>query len=191
MRSWTTGERNELRMMVAHGLTFEVIAERLGRTRKAIAIAVLRAGIRSTRQANWSTAEIRRARMLYDGGMSCTRIGAVLRRTEASVRAQLNRRGGLDSVRKRTSRRRDYTTAYSLWARGLTMTEVLLVLGESVTETRKRTMNTWVRRYAKRANLPVPAPHGRNRTNWERVEAERRRMYGEAVPPLDRMCATS
>jgi hypothetical protein len=186
MRSWTTHEIAELKRLSREGVPLREIAERLERTHKATAIQALRVGIVSPRQRQWSTVEIRRARMMYDAGSSPTVIAERLARTERSVRAQLARHGGLDRRRKGATRRKHDVTAYALWMRGLTATEVLIVLDRRSDHNARRGLCAWLTRYAERARLPVPAPHRRYRVDWDRVEAARRELYGPAVQPLDR-----
>jgi DNA-binding CsgD family transcriptional regulator len=179
-------EIEELRRLSREGLPLREIAVRLERTHKSVAAHVLRVGLRSPRQSNWSTVEIRRARQMYDGGSSPTVIAERLGRTARGVRAQLSRHGGLDLARKGSSRRKHDVNAYALWMRGLTASEILLVLGREVDGNKRRGMCMWLKTYAARARLPTPTPHGRHAVDWQRVEAARRELYGPAVQPLDR-----
>lgn len=177
-RRWTAEEDALLRQWSREGVPVQAMAERLGRTFRGTAQRRERIGCTSPKQRHWSSVEIARARRMYDGGVSPTRIAEALHRTPASVRKQLGRHGGLDYARKGIARRRDDTRVYDLRRRGLIFREILLVLRgpEWDTDHHVRTLATWFRRYLERVRLPTPEVPQRRRVDPARVEAERQRL---------------
>lgn len=177
-RRWTAEEDQLLRVWSRDGVPVQTMAERLGRTFRGTAQRRDRIGCTSPKQRHWSSVELARARRMYDGGISPMRIAEQLHRTQASVRKQLARHGGLDIGRKGMARRRDDTRVYDLRRRGLIFREIVLVLRGEVGDMahHARTLATWFRRYLERVRLPAPQVKQRRRVDYARVEAERQRL---------------
>ena len=182
-RLWTAEEDALLRQWSREGVAVQAMADRLQRTFRGTAQRRERLALKSSKQRHWSSVELARARRMYDSGMSPARIGEALHRTQASVRKQLGRHGGLDYARKGIARRRDDTRVYDLRRRGLIFREIVLVLrGEQPNMAHHaRSLATWFRRYLERCRLPEPEVTRRRRIDHARVEAERQRL-GLAYP---------
>lgn len=175
-RRWTEEEDEQLRALSRAGMTVAQIAEHVGRTFRATAQRLERTGVKSQKQRSWSSYELRRARMLYDTGYSAQEIGVELQRTTGSVRRALDRHGGLDYARKGSGHRKSAAMVYDLKRRGLTFREIIHVLGWDNTDTRRRALSAWLRRYCARAMLKLPTGPSRRTFDPARVEAERQRL---------------
>lgn len=129
--AWTEAELGRAEALVAEGLTYARIADRLGRSHTAVRGAMSRFGRRTAGKCRaFTMAEIRRAQAMRAEGLSYAEIGRALGRSGRVVRGRLVAMGA-PTARQRAWTAADDDELLRLCAQGLSQGQIGAALGRS------------------------------------------------------------